>query len=52
MCNQAAARDAFIDRHQCLLLPGPNDQVSLPVTKTITLGHDIWAHINADLMGD
>ena len=52
MRNQAVARDAFIDRHQRLFLCGSNDQVSLPVTKTTTLGYDRWAFINADLIGD
>ena len=52
MRNQQVARGAFIDRHQCLFLSRLNDQLSLPVTNTTTLGHDIWAHINADLIGD
>ena len=35
-----------------MLVPGTDDQISLPVTKTDSLAHDAGARVDADLIGD
>lgn len=50
--NQRVARRALVHRNERLLLSGADDQVSLPVTKSRTLGHDVGAQINRDLVGN
>jgi len=50
--NRRVARRALVHRNERLLLSGADDQVSLPVTKSRTLGHDVGAQINRDLVGN
>ena len=52
MSNQGVAGCAFVDRDQCLLLSGADDQIRLPIAEAATLGHDGRAQIDGDLIGD
>ena len=50
--DQRVAGSAFIDRHQGLLMPGADHQISLPVTEALAAVGDVRTQIDRDLIGN
>lgn len=50
--NQRVARNALVDRDECLLLSGADDQIRFPVTEARAVADDGRTFVNRDLVGN